>query len=210
MSSYIPFLLLLVVGLTLLVRPLKGIKYLFFSSIFLVPVTAYFIYMNIGGYDAYHTFLAEQEKVAELRTYMGRHPDTNKVIDALKAAILKRQDDPKGWYLLGRLYAGRKSWSLALNAFEKAHQLAPQESWIDLNILMTKWQLNNQKMNPSLLSEFKQFLINNPEQTDCLYVLGYDAYVSHDNKNTRFYWGRLLSLIPPESKEAQWIKPRIS
>lgn len=79
-------------------------------------------YLSLGGHQAVRQHLAMQQQVQRLK----QDPAQLKQLTVQLAQRLQSgQDDPQGWYLLGKLYLHQGEFSLAANCFRQAYQLDP-------------------------------------------------------------------------------------
>lgn len=181
--------------------------------IMLAPMLLLFvtsIYWFWGGGLVFHEhFVAErnQQRVKDVLASM-RSPD--ELIDKLKVRVQQQPSNPKGWYILGRVYASQGKWKEAMSAFAAAIKLDPQDEKIQVNYAQAVWQSNQQKFDETVRGLFVEILKNNPNQADSLAMLAMDAFMRHDYSTSIDYWQHLLKLVPQDSNDAQTIRKAIA
>jgi cytochrome c-type biogenesis protein CcmH len=208
------WLLGLLIGITLLtsiliVYPLR--RHLI-TSLLLVPVIfvmAFTGYYYWGSFGKWQDYLVHQEKQKQTDALL-KSMSPQEVIDKLRAKLDDSSKSAKGWYLLGRLYAGQEERQQAVDAFAKAYQLNPDDEQYAVNYAHSLWQLHNRQFTVQITEIFNNLLKNNPNQPDALAMLAMDAFVSHAYEDAISYWQRLLKLAPPQSKEANAIRKAIA
>lgn len=166
-------------------------------------------YLYFGNWKAQHQFAVRQKQLKQvshaLQSYKGREG----VIQALKARLDHTQHSAKGWYLLGKLYAGEGKWVDSRAAFKEAYHLEPNTEYL-VQYAMSRWQCEHQHLTPKTRQLFESILSQNAKQPEALMVLAMDAYLmGHDEKAIQ-YWQRLLELLPSNSEDARLIRKAIA
>lgn len=210
------WLLSLLIGITgvasiLIVYPL--IRRHLIASLLLVPVIfsmAFTGYYFWGGFGKWQEYIQHQEKHEQAEAMLKAIKSPQELIDKLRAKLDDTPKSAKGWYLLGRLYAGQNEKQKAVDAFAKAYQFYPHEEQYAVNYAQSLWQLNNRQFTAQITEIFNKLLKNNPNQPDALAMLAMNAYVSHAYEDAISYWQRLLKLAPPQSDEALAIRKAIA
>ena len=131
------------------------------------------------------------------------------LIDKLKAHLQQKPDSARGWYLLGRLYAGQNQWKSAYKVFFKAHELEPDNEQITVNYAQSIWQTHHRIFTSDVRQLFQSILKKNPNQPDALSMLAMDAYQHHEYQRAIDYWSLLLALLPQDSSESKAIRKAI-
>lgn len=209
------WLLSVLIGITfvasiLIVYPLR--RHLI-ASLLLVPVIfsmAFTGYYYWGGFGKWQEYIQHQEKQKQAEAMLKAIKNPQELIDKLRAKLDDSPESAKGWYLLGRLYAGQDEKQRAVDAFAKAYQFNPNEEQYAVNYAHSLWQLNNRQFTEQIKEIFNKLLKNNPNQPDALAMLAMDAYVSHAYEDAISYWHQLLKLAPAQSDEAQAIRKAIA
>jgi len=208
-SLFAGCVLLMLIALAILLQPLKTFRFYLF---FLVPI---FVGLGVLGY--WHWGFAEewikykhqqvkQEQVQDLLKSVG---GVEAVIVKLKTRVEANPTSARGWYLLGRLYASQGHWKLARDVYQKAYQLSPTDTEINVNYAYSLWQFHHMQFTDEIRSLYKAVLIQNANQTDALAMLAMDAYSRHAYQESIDYWQHLLKIVPPQSEEARAIQKAI-
>ncbi|MFC3907726.1 tetratricopeptide repeat protein [Legionella dresdenensis] len=183
------------------------------KALWVMPLlTAFLIaaYAQWGSWPAwmkYQTVLAQREKA---RAIMANMKSPDELINRLRQRLDNTPASAKGWYLLGRLYAGEGKWQQASEAFATSMRLKPEDEATAVNYAQSLWQLNQQQFNDEIRSIIKKILQANQKQPDALAMLAMDAYDRKDFSEAVEYWRRLLIQLPPDSKEAKSISKAIA
>ncbi|HVT62763.1 MAG TPA: tetratricopeptide repeat protein [Legionellaceae bacterium] len=200
--------LLTLMACTLMVWPLRkqrGIGFLLSVGLALV-VCAYGYWGAWSAWMSHETSQLKQQKAqALLRTI--KSPEV--LIQHLQMHVAKHPKAARGWYFLGRLYASQHRWTDSLAAFSKAYALDPNDESTALNYAQGLWRSKNHVDQEKARNIVKQVLQRNPHQVDALAMLAVDAEIHAQWRAALDYWQRVLSLLPPQSAEANDIRKNI-
>jgi cytochrome c-type biogenesis protein CcmH/NrfG len=183
------------------------------TSIFLLPtifLIAFSGYYYWGGFAKWSEYVHYQEKKKQAQVMLQSIKGPEELIEKLRAKLDASPKSAKGWYLLGRLYAGQNEQQHAADAFATAHRLNPKEEQYTVHYAHSLWELNHQQFTDQIRELFRNLLKNNPDQPDALAMLAMDAFLSHNDEVAISYWQRLLKLASPQSDEAQAIRKAIA
>lgn len=216
MVSYPLFAYLLVfsiIAMALVFFPVrKGVNKIFLivtPIILLALIFTGYHYWGAGTeWQDYQQQLIKQEQIKALVKSVKGKPQL--LIEKLKARLAKEPESARGWYLLGRLYASQNEWQQAFQAYEKAHQLAPDNEEATINYVQSLWHLNHRQFNKEIRELFQLVLQKNPKQPDALAMLAMDAFIRHAYQQAINYWQELLDIVPPQSADAQAIRKAIA
>jgi cytochrome c-type biogenesis protein CcmH len=170
-------------------------------------VSAYWFW---GAGPALHKHLAAQSKQQQIREVLASMNSPDELVQKLKRHLQKEPQNPKGWYILGRVYATQGQWQAAESAFSQALKLKPKDERIIINYAQAIWQNRQQKFDNETRGLFSQVLKVNPKQPDALAMLAMDAFMRHDYQTAIEYWQSLLKLVPPDSRDALSIRKAIA
>ncbi|WP_058535609.1 tetratricopeptide repeat protein [Legionella saoudiensis] len=209
------WLLALLVALTLLASAviIYPLRRHWLACLLLVPIIfilAFTGYFNWGGFAKWQDYLQYQEKQQRADAMLKSIKSPQELIAKLRAKLDDTPKSAKGWYLLGRLYAGQEEKQDAADAFAKAYQFDPKDEQYAVNYAHSLWVLNNRQFTEQVTEIFADLLKNNPNQPDALAMMAMNAYVSHAYEDAIAYWQRLLKLAPQQSEEAQSIRKAIA
>lgn len=209
------WLLSFLFGITLLacaliVYPLRRhllVSLLLVPVIFALSFTGYYFW---GDFAKWQDYLQHQESQSQAQNMLKNIKSPQELIEKLRARLDDTPKSAKGWYLLGRLYAGQDDRKNEVAAYAKANQLEPANEQYEVNYAHSLWQLNNRQFNAQITDLFQHLLKNNPNQPDALSMLAMNAFVNHAYEEAIAYWQRLLKLAPAQSEEAAAIRKAIA
>lgn len=185
----------------------------FIASALLVPIVfvmAFSGYYYWGGFAKWQEYLHHEKSQKQAETVLKSIKSPQELIDKLRAKLDGSPKSAKGWYLLGRLYAGQDDRINAVDAFAKSVQFEPNNEQYAVNYAHSLWQLNNRQFTEQITRIFDELLKNNPNQPDALAMLAMDAYSRHAYESAIDYWQRLLKLTSSDSEEAAAIRKAIA
>lgn len=208
--SYLWIIIILLALLVAIVLfwPLKKRPFPFISSVLIFSIVVITLYYFLGGGHALQNYYAEQKKSEQVKNMLKTFKNSDEIIEAMKKAIAKNSkkssEKAKGWYLLGRLYRTQKNTLEAVSAFQKAHDLKPENFTYAFEYLQSLYALNHQQHTliiDKLIIQLKKQQPDNPELLD---FLGYDAYIHEHYEVAIQYWEKLLPYLSgnPKARKA--------
>ena len=139
------------------------------------------------------------------------HQDqVGQMVDALAARLKANPDNPKGWAMLARSYKVMGKFAEAEEAFVKAGDLVNTEPdlLVDYADLLAVRANNNIEGKP--LELVNKALALNPQHPMGLMMSGVAAYRRSDFKLAVAQWEKLLTLLDPDSPDAQQVEADIA
>ena len=125
------------------------------------------------------------------------------MVDALAAKLEGAPDDVEGWLKLGRAYGVLGERDKAVDAYERAARLRPEDAQIPLaeaEILLPDRRPDTPV--PEKAVELLQRVDTlDPRQPAPLWYLGLAAAQKRDFAAAQGYWQRLLALLPPDTDQ---------
>ncbi|MFA5960098.1 MAG: tetratricopeptide repeat protein [Tatlockia sp.] len=209
-SLLLIFILLATLALAYILYPLRQSRRLlsFLTPLMLIALIA--AYWQWGAWDKWQAHLQKEEQALRVEALLKTVNGPSQLIEKMKAHIKQNPENPRGWYLLGRLYGSQNQWEKARDAFLKARELNPDDEGILVNYAQSLWQINHQRGNEAIRDLFKNILTKNPNQPDSLALLAVDAYHTANYPSAIDYWQQLLKIAPPQSEEASMIRKAIA
>jgi cytochrome c-type biogenesis protein CcmH len=164
-----------------------------------LPVLALGIYLQLGTPAAINPVIraaADEQQIKQM-------------IDTLAAKLKANPDNPTGWAMLARSYKVVGRFEEAQQAFEKAGNVvnADPDLLVDYAELLGIRAGNNLEGKP--LQMINEALRLNPQHPMGLMMAGVAAYQRADYPGAVARWEKLLSLIPPDSPDAQQMQANI-
>lgn len=209
-STIIAYAGLLAIALFIIKQALGQAKKLALLVIILFIVCSATGYWQWGSWQRWHDFQQRQAQQQKLKALLATVKSPEDLARQLRHRLDDSPQSARGWYLLGRLYAGQGHWQAAYEAFAKAKILNPQDELTLVNYAQSLWQLNNQQLNNESQTILHNVLQKNPRQPDALALLAIDAYKQNQFNQAINYWRQLLQLIPQQSEDAHNLRKMIA
>lgn len=181
---------------------------LVFAPFVLIFVSVAYWYW--GSWSSWSGYLDQETRKQQLNVILRSLKDPEEVIKKLSERLKENPNSARGWYLLGRIYAGQRHWLHARDAFARSYQLNSKDEATVVHYVHSLWEINQQRFNAQTRRLLKTLLRNNPHQPDALSMLAMDAFTQHDYSLAISYWQKLLRLIPSRSQEAKAIRKALS
>ncbi|HSJ79641.1 MAG TPA: c-type cytochrome biogenesis protein CcmI [Thiobacillus sp.] len=112
-------------------------------------------------------------------------------------------EDGAAWAMLAKSYAATERWPEALQAFERAVKLLPQDASVLSGYAEALAITNNRVLTGRSMALIQQALAIDPEDIKGLELAGIQAYQEQNFDQASNYFKRLHQLLPPESSYAQ-------
>jgi len=133
--------------------------------------------------------------------------DRDKMIRGMVAQLATRlasaPDDLDGWLRLGRAYAVLGETDKAVDAYDHAAKLKPDD--LDIPLQEVEAMLANRKPSEAIparvMALLKQIEATSPDRPELLWYLGVVAVRNGQRDQARRDWGRLLSLLPADGED---------
>ncbi len=166
-----------------------------------LPVLALGLYLQLGAPMAINPPVAK---------VISEDPQVKQMLDSLAAKLQANPDNPQGWAMMARSYKVMGRYEEARQAFERAGDYIKSnpDMMVDYAELLGIMAGNNFVGEPQQMVE--QALKINPEHPMGLMMAGVAAYQSGDFQGAVTRWEKLLSLLPPNSQDAQQIQANIA
>jgi cytochrome c-type biogenesis protein CcmH len=151
----------------------------------------------------------EEQMAAAAKLPQGQRNEMIRGMVAQLAARLQSQpDDTEGWLQLGRSYSALQEHDKAVDAYENAARLRPDDVDIKLLILgaMTARLRPSDPLPPSALTLLRQIQAVRPDQPQVLWYLGLEAIRAGHREDAKRNWNKLLSELPANSADATLVK----
>jgi cytochrome c-type biogenesis protein CcmH len=167
----------------------------------LVIVASLAGYRYCGGsqqVQEYYADAAQQELVQE---ELKKYKSPQELIAALKSRVEAKQNDPKGWFLLARLYSANNDAPSAIAALQKANALKPHDTSIQMELVQVDFFSHDRhfsKMSYDLLQDIVQ---REPENATALDFFGGAEFQRGHYEQAITHWRKLLPRLKPGSEE---------
>ncbi len=130
------------------------------------------------------------------------------MVAQLATRLQTEPNDLEGWLRLGRSYAVLGESDKALDAFDHAAKLRPD----DTSIKLQEFQTLIAKLQPSdalperAVQLLRQVAAIAPDQPEALWYLGVQAARDGKPDEARRDWTKLLAALPPDGEDAKLVK----
>jgi len=132
----------------------------------------------------------------------GEH-DFMKLIPKVEERTRANPDDGEAWAMLAKSYAAMERWPEALQAYEKATRLLPQDASLLSGYAEVLAITNNRVLTGRPMELARKALEIDPADVKALELAGINAYQEQNFAEASSYFKRLHPLLPPESPYAQ-------
>jgi cytochrome c-type biogenesis protein CcmH len=132
-----------------------------------------------------------------------------KMVDTLAAKLAANPNNPKGWAMLARSYKVLGRLDEAKKAFEKAGDYLRTDPDALLDYATLLGTLNSGKLDGQAAQMIDEVLKLSPDHPNALMLSGISAYQRADYAGAVKKWEKLLTLLDPNSPDAQQIQANI-
>lgn len=171
---------------------------------------AYLLYGHWGSGQRWLQMVREHDDRIEMTAMTEALKNPEQLTLRMADFMSKHPNNPKGWYLLGRLYLSMEKYPNALAAFRKAHELLPNNYDYNTRYAEAIFFSNNRRLNDFAIHLLQIVLQNTPNNVAANNLLAIDAYQKKNYEIAIAHWEKLLSLVEPESTEAHLLLEMIA
>lgn len=132
----------------------------------------------------------------------GEH-DFMQMIERVEEKTRANPEDGAAWAMLAKTYAATEQWPQALQAFEKAAKLMPQDASVLSGYAEALAIANNHLLAGKPMAWVKKALALDPADIKGLELAGVHAFQEQDFAQAILYFQQLYRLLPPESPYAR-------
>lgn len=157
------------------------------------------LYWQLGDYNGYHALETKAKHQAEIAKAQDLLQQPELVIERMRAHLEKHPKSPKGWFLLGRLYASRGDNELATQAYRRA--LAFGEDVEVIYHLIQALYVQHGVQTTEISGLVKQLRHLEPHYLPLDLFLANDAYQHGDYTLAIKHWRVVLAALPPNSAD---------
>lgn len=181
-----------------------GSRRLGFALGTLLPAAAFGLYFWLGNPASLIANADAQSAAAnpDTASAQGEH-DFMKMIQKVEEKTRANPDDGEAWAMLAKTYSAVERWPEALQAYEKAIKLLPQDASVLSGYAEAIAITNNRVLSGKPMELVQKALEINPDDMKGLELSGIYAYQEKNFAQASYFFKKLYKLMPPESSYAQ-------
>ena len=181
-----------------------GSRRLGFALGTLLPAAAFGLYFWLGN-PASLIAVADANSSAAHPDAAGAtaEHDFMKMIEKVEEKTRANPDDGEAWAMLAKSYSVVERWPEAIQAYEKAIKLLPQDASVMSGYAEALAITNNRVLAGKPMELVQKALEINPDDMKGLELSGIYAYQEKNFAQASYFFKKLYKLMPPESPYAQ-------
>ncbi|HET9463754.1 MAG TPA: c-type cytochrome biogenesis protein CcmI [Thiobacillus sp.] len=168
-----------------------------------LPAAAFGLYFWLGNPTALIAIADAQFASAQPAMAATGEHDFMELIRKVEEKTQANPDDGEAWTMLAKTYAATERWPEALQAYDKAIKLLPQDASVLSGYAEALAITNNRVLTDRSMELVRKALEIDPEDRKGLELAGIQAYQVQNFVQAGNYFKRLYQLLPPESPYAQ-------
>lgn len=169
-----------------------------------LPIAAFGLYFWLGNPTSLIAIADAQSGPAHPATAgaPGEH-DFMKLVQKVEEKTRANPDDGEAWGMLAKTYGAMERWPEALQAYERAIKLLPQDASVLSGYAEALAITNNRVLTGKPMELVQKALEIDAQDMKGLELAGINAYQEKNFAQAGFYFKRLHELLPPESPYAE-------
>lgn len=192
----------------------KSGVYTFIVLLLIVPLFAALMWVLTQPLGDFRLDGGKYEGVADYSTgqmikQAGEMHDMEEALNKLKAHLQSDPSDLQGWMMLGRTTLTTRKYSEAVQAFERAYQLAPGNPAIMVDLADAIAMTQGQDLTGKPWELVQRALKADPTNWKALMMAGTDYFNRGDYRMAVMYWERLLKTLPANDGLADGVRASI-
>ncbi len=175
--------------------------------VFVISLLSVLIYQQQGAIDEIQ--LLEDMQAVAMNPSTSVESLNSGLLGQLESFVEKNPDDEEYWYLLGEMRMDVQDFQGALDAFQQASSLRPEDTTLYSRMAEARFFLDEYALSQEVRNYIDVVLADNPNDTTVLGILGISAYRAQQFEAAVRFWGRALQNMPPNSPAAQSLRNSI-
>lgn len=175
----------------------------------LVPLLGLGLYWHWGSPRVLFTHWQKQAEHEQALRYLRQQKSPLDVVKQLEQHLQQQPNQPRGWYLLGNIYAKQNRFKAAYVAYQKAYHY--DSTTLDYLLALCQIDLT---LHQVLHAQHRQLLMKAqskwPTNLSIISLLAFDAYAQKRYQQAVQLWKQILGKLPPEGKEAKQVLEMIA
>jgi cytochrome c-type biogenesis protein CcmH len=169
----------------------------------LIPVAAFGLYFWLGNPSSLIAIASGQAAAPAATADAGGGHDFTKMLQEVEEKTRANPEDAEAWTMLAKTYAVMERWPEALQAFEKAAALKPQDASLLSGQAEALAIVNNRVLAGKPLELVKRALELDANDMKGLELAGIHAFQEKNFAQAAVYFKRLHQQLPPDSPYAR-------
>jgi len=203
--------LMTLIAVTILIFPIrKKYKFLPMMLLIMLPILAFSLYWRMGSSQKLQHYWVLKQESKQVKIALSKIKNPQEVVDQLNAYLQVHPVNPKGWYLLGKVYYGERRYSEAMVALQKAHQQQRSNIQYAVAYAQASFFHNGRRLTPNVLKLVKHIVTIAPSNVSAINLLAINAYVQKNYINAVRYWEKLLPLFQVGSPDQKMLLSMIA
>lgn len=165
----------------------------------LLPIAAFGLYFTLGNPTS---LVAIAEARANVQAVPGEH-DIMRMIQQVEEKTRQDPNDGQAWTILAKTYSAVGHWPEALQAWEKAIKLRPDEPAVMSGYAEALAISRNRLLEGKPMELVLKALEKDPNDIKGLELAGIGSFQAREFAKAAFYFKQLYKQLPPESPYAQ-------
>ena len=174
--------------------------------VFLVPLTAFWLYVKIGNPEA----IVNPTGAAMMDGKPMTQADVEGLLASLAAKLEKNPDDGAGWVLLGNSYVKIGKYAEAVKAYEQATKKITDNAQLYADYADALAATNDYKLDGLPVELANQALKIDARNIKAKMLLATAAYDRQDYKEAIALWEKIITELPKEAEIIPDIKAAIA
>lgn len=178
-------------------------------SALLIPIVAIPIYLKFGSPQIIEQLAqapVQQQRTRDEAGHSASGPnnmgDMVQMVEHLAQRLKQEPNNPEGWAMLGRSYIALNRFSDALNAYEKAYKLMPNNPDLLLGYATTMARVNNNQFTGRPAELINEAMKLSPQDPNVLWLKGITHFQAGEPVQAIQVWEQVLAMLEPGSEEA--------
>jgi len=186
--------------------PIAGGAKIAIAFAVVLPIAAAAIYFGLGNRVAFDP-AAQSAQDPAAHELSGEQ--VNEMVAKLAARLEKEPDNAEGWVVLARSYYALGRMAQAVDAFDHAARLVPDDAQLLADYADAVGSVEN-RLDGRARPLIERALKADPTHWKALALAGTDAFNRKDYAKAVSYWERMKKTVPPESQMATSIDSSIA
>lgn len=196
---------------SVIAKPAPLNQVLLIPGVLLLVVVSLGLYLYSGGLGQVTQWQQVMKEMPDLRKradsgQLSTQEDIARFGLGLRTDLLSDPTNVRDWTMLGLAGLKLGNGDMALQAYEKAYELAPNDSYIQIIYAKLLTRSNDPSDVQEANSILKKILKTDPENVDALSALAMNAFGQGNFNEAIAAWEKVLTLIPADAKGIEVIK----